>query len=67
MVVSIPQAMFCCFQDMHTRGKVPIIVGGTSFYIKTFLEGRGGETPPSTSDGQSRVDDVIKGKNWEER
>lgn len=48
------------------RKKLPIIVGGTSLYIKMFLEGCSG-APPSTPEGQARVDEVIKGKPWDER
>jgi tRNA dimethylallyltransferase len=53
-------------EGIHASGRLPIVVGGTSFYIKTFLEGCGNTAPPSTPDGQSRVDSIIRGKSWEE-
>lgn len=53
-------------QEIHLKKKLPIIVGGTSLYIKMFLEGCSG-SPPSTPEGQATVDEVIKGKSWDER
>lgn len=65
-VSSLSVYIHTILQDIHLKQKLPIIVGGTSLYIKMFLEGCSG-APPSTPEGQAKVDDVIMGKSWDER
>lgn len=66
MFSSLSVYIHSILQDIHLKQKLPIIVGGTSLYIKMFLEGCSG-APPSTPEGQAKVDDVIMGKSWDER
>ena len=43
----IQKASECCGK-LHERGKIPVVAGGTGFYIKSFLLGLP-ETPPGDS------------------
>lgn len=44
--------------DILSRGATPIVVGGTGFYLRTFMCGkpRGGKAPPAV---EARVTDII--------
>lgn len=41
-------------QGSVQRGKVPIVVGGTGFYLRWYVHGRP-QTPASTGDSMQRV------------
>jgi tRNA dimethylallyltransferase len=42
------------FADIHSRGKRPLVVGGTGFYLKTLLFGLW-EAPPANADLRNRL------------
>ena len=50
---------------IHSRNKIPIISGGTAFYVKHFLYGLS-EAPPSDEEVRARVTAVVeeKGLAW---
>lgn len=48
----VNESLACC-DDMYERGKVPVIVGGTAFYIRNFIYG----LPPTP-----RSDDRVRRK-----
>ena len=55
-------------QEVIGRGRVPIIVGGTSFYFNFLLKGATG-APESTAESKEAVDMLLeedKG-DWEKR
>lgn len=52
--------------DISSRGKLPIVVGGTGFYIQWLIYGRPGAPPPTpeaASAAQSEIDGL--GGDWE--
>lgn len=46
-------------QTFLQRGKVPIVVGGTGFYLRWYVHGRP-QTPASTQDSVARVQQLLK-------
>ena len=55
-------------QDIISRGRVPIVVGGTSFYTRFLLTGSTG-SPVSTDETRAAVDSLLEedGGVWEKR
>lgn len=50
--------------EIVSRGHVPVIVGGTGFYLKWLMEGRPetpGSTPASRTEAARRIDEVRVG------
>lgn len=47
------------------RGKTPIIVGGSAFYLRNLIEGLPG-TPPNDTKVELRVEDELAGMEWED-
>lgn len=45
--------------DIHSRGKLPVVLGGTAFYIRNFLYGLP-ETPESDPDVRLRLQERMK-------
>lgn len=56
------------FQDILSRGRVPLVVGGTGLYVRTLLQGPSG-SPSSTPASRERIEEMIKedGNDWEKR
>lgn len=54
----VAKADFLC-EDIHSRGKIPFVAGGTGFYIRSFLLGLP-ETPPSDEALRSELKKRIK-------
>ena len=52
-------------REIHQRGKVPLVVGGTGFYMSWLLHGKP-QGPPTTPEVMTRVNDSLKGKSWTE-
>lgn len=52
-------------RNISMRGKIPIIVGGTSFYITWILHGKP-SAPQATQEIIQRVHDMTNGKTWHE-
>lgn len=53
-----------CISDIVERDKVPILVGGTGFYLDWIIEGRPG-APPSDPVMMKMVEEEIKGLEWD--
>jgi tRNA dimethylallyltransferase len=47
--------------DIRARGRVPLVSGGTGFYLRTFLYGMP-ESPPSNLEVRRRLQDLERGK-----
>ena len=47
-----------CVAGAAQRGKVPIVVGGTGFYLRWFVHGKP-QTPTSTPESAQRVADML--------
>ena len=41
------------------RGKTPLVVGGTGFYLKWFLNGKA-DTPRSTPEGEAAANNLLE-------
>ena len=56
------------FQSVLSRGRVPLVVGGTGLYVRTLLQGPSG-APSSTAESRERVDDIVRedGQDWDKR
>lgn len=56
------------FQSILSRGSVPLVVGGTGFYVRTLLQGPTG-APPSTAESMERVEGMVREDNldWDKR
>ena len=56
------------FQSILSRGHVPLVVGGTGFYMRILLEGPHG-SPTSTTESMKKVEELVRedGHNWEKR
>ena len=57
-----------CFQEIIGRGRVPIVVGGTSFYFNFLLKGATG-APESTTESREAVDKLLEEDmgDWDKR
>lgn len=55
-------------KDILSRGRVPMVVGGTGLYIRILMEGATG-APPSTGESKEMVEEMVKedGGVWETR
>ena len=64
----INTVFFFPYKSVIDRGKVPIVVGGTSFYIQFLLRGHTG-APPSTAESRAAVDELLEeyGGDWQAR
>ena len=60
--------MATAFQDILSRGRVPLVVGGTGLYVRTLLQGPSG-SPSSTPASRERIEEMVKedGYDWEKR
>lgn len=54
-----------CIYDIHSRGKVPLLVGGTGFYMNWLLRGKP-KGPPTTPEIMDQVIKELDGKSWNE-
>lgn len=52
-------------RNISMKGKIPIVVGGTSFYITWILHGKP-SAPQATQEIIQQVHDMTNGKNWHE-
>ncbi len=50
--------------DMHTRGKTPILVGGTMLYFKALLEGLSSNLPSANYDVRAAIEDKAAREGW---
>ena len=48
-----------CMDDIHERGKVPIVCGGTGMYLKWLTDGKP-NVPKSTKESSLRAEKVVK-------
>ena len=51
--------------EIISRGKVPLLVGGTGFYTKWIIEGRP-SCPPPSKETLAMVNEMLEGRPWEE-
>ncbi len=59
------EAVLRCIEGVLSRGRVPIVVGGTGFYLEWLLEGR--PSAPETDQIALRaVEFALEGLNWVE-
>ena len=59
------EACFQCIQDIISAGKVPLVVGGTGFYMNWLLRGKA-EPPEIPEPVYLSVKKELSGKTWEE-
>ena len=53
-------------QAILSRGRTPIVVGGTGFYVNTLLSGES-TAPASTAEDKQHVNQLIASKTWDQR
>ena len=53
-------------QEVISRGRVPLVVGGTGLYFHTLMHGPT-RAPPSTPETRTSVDRMLEGEAWEVR
>lgn len=53
-------------QDVISRGRVPLVVGGTGLYLRTLIHGPTG-APSSTPESRDSMDRMLEGETWETR
>ena len=53
-------------QDVISRGRVPLVVGGTGLYLHTLIHGPTG-APCSTPESRASMDRMLEGEAWETR
>lgn len=53
-------------QDVISRGRVPLVVGGTGLYLRTLIHGPTG-APSSTPESRASMDRMLEGEAWETR
>lgn len=60
------QLATAALQDIVSRQRIPLVVGGTGLYIQTLMEGSTG-APPSTPDSRTMVEAMVEkdGHNWD--
>ncbi|MFK8046824.1 MAG: tRNA (adenosine(37)-N6)-dimethylallyltransferase MiaA [Halioglobus sp.] len=51
--------------EITARGKIPLLVGGTMMYFKSFLEGLS-EMPPADPDTRAEIESEASAKGWPE-
>ncbi|MDV4313541.1 tRNA (adenosine(37)-N6)-dimethylallyltransferase MiaA [Acinetobacter indicus] len=51
--------------DMHARGKTPILVGGTMLYFKALLEGLSSNLPSADYAVRAEIEDKAAREGWE--
>ncbi|UIZ58689.1 tRNA (adenosine(37)-N6)-dimethylallyltransferase MiaA [Acinetobacter sp. SCLZS86] len=51
--------------DMHARGKTPILVGGTMLYFKALLEGLSSNLPSANYDVRAEIEEKAAREGWE--
>jgi tRNA dimethylallyltransferase len=52
-------------QEIHRRGKIPLLVGGTNFYLTWLLQGKP-SAPVATEEVMDRVHSMTRNKTWQE-
>lgn len=52
-------------EDIHQRGKVPILVGGTMLYFKTLLEGISGHLPSADANVRAEITQQAEQYGWQ--
>lgn len=51
--------------DIHARGKIPLLVGGTMLYFKSLLEGLADNLPSADPVVRSQIEDMAQNNGWE--
>ncbi|MDO4223893.1 MAG: tRNA (adenosine(37)-N6)-dimethylallyltransferase MiaA [Acinetobacter sp.] len=51
--------------DIHQRGKTPILVGGTMLYFKALLEGLSGHLPSADANIRSEIEQQAEQYGWQ--
>ncbi len=51
--------------DMHSRGKTPILVGGTMLYFKALLEGLSGNLPSADAQVRAAIEEKGLNEGWQ--
>jgi tRNA dimethylallyltransferase len=50
--------------DVHARGRLPLLVGGTFLYFRAYLEGLGPDLPPADPERRRRLADEADRVGW---
>lgn len=58
------EAAVQCIEEVHSRGRLPIVVGGTGFYLEWLLQGRP-SAPETDAVALARVDASLSGLAWD--
>ncbi|WP_163119032.1 tRNA (adenosine(37)-N6)-dimethylallyltransferase MiaA [Acinetobacter pittii] len=51
--------------EMHSRGKTPILVGGTMLYFKALLEGLSGNLPSADAEVRAAIEEKALNEGWQ--
>ena len=49
--------------EIHSRGKIPLLVGGTMLYYRALAEGLD-QLPPANAEVRAQIDEEAAGKGW---
>ncbi len=68
--VTFSVADFCeqaekAMQDITSRGKIPVLVGGTMMYFRSFIDGLA-QMPATNEDVRAYIESVAEEKGWPE-
>ncbi|MDN8492995.1 tRNA (adenosine(37)-N6)-dimethylallyltransferase MiaA, partial [Acinetobacter baumannii] len=51
--------------EMHSRGKTPILVGGTMLYFKALLEGLSSNLPSADANVRAAIEEKAANEGWQ--
>ena len=51
--------------DIHARGKIPLLVGGTMLYFKSLLEGLADNLPSADTDIRREIEAMAQQQGWQ--
>lgn len=51
--------------EMHSRGKTPILVGGTMLYFKALLEGLSSNLPSADANVRAAIEEKAVNEGWQ--
>ncbi|WP_265732845.1 tRNA dimethylallyltransferase, partial [Acinetobacter pittii] len=51
--------------EMHSRGKTPILVGGTMLYFKALLEGLSSNLPSADANIRAAIEEKAANEGWQ--
>lgn len=59
------QDAYDLIDDIHQRGRIPILVGGTMMYFKSLLEGLSGHLPSADAQVRQQIEQDAEQNGWQ--